>query len=86
MRKPISQIIDSTGLFGARGTAVAARYAKKVNGCVVCGGVALTRVGAKGYCKEHRAEALRHVKALGATLRHNIAKREAMRDAERIDE
>lgn len=39
------------------GRAAAGRFAKQVKGCVECGGVALYRVGAKGYCKQHLAAA-----------------------------
>lgn len=49
---------------GARGRAAAAHFAKKAKGCVVCGGLALRRVGASGYCGKHINAAERHQKAL----------------------
>lgn len=50
---------NNSYLFPARGKAVTALYAKKVTGCVECGGTALYRVGARGYCKKHKASANR---------------------------
>lgn len=43
--------------FRSRRTALYASFAKKAGGCVVCGHVALRRVGTKGYCKAHLQEA-----------------------------
>lgn len=47
------------------GKTVAARYAAQLSGrCAKCDKVALRRVGAKGYCKEHMAAALLHRRKL----------------------
>ena len=43
------------------GQVTAARYAAKIKPtCVLCDRVALYRVGTKGYCRMHYAEAVKH--------------------------
>lgn len=44
------------------------RWAKRVKGCVECGATALYRVGTKGYCKSHRAEALKRERYRQSTV------------------
>ncbi len=40
-----------------RGRTQSMKWSGRVDGCVLCGATALRRVGTKGYCKAHYADA-----------------------------
>lgn len=67
-------------LFRGRSTKVAAWHSKKLGPtCCLCARAALRRVGTKGYCRAHLADAARHMKHLEYNKDYDARERQAQK-------